>query len=178
MEHKKRLDKWVVEHYEWLRKEISTNIAKNQMSEYADDLLHHQLSELYRMEAGKLTQMLDDGKLKWYLLTCAGLSLRSKTTPFYRIYRKEKMNSREHGLPGSDKNIFEREYEPYKDDLYECFQREMNNLHWYQKTLMDKYWIEGWNLTKMYKHYNISKQHLVNDLNSAMDTIRENCKDC
>lgn len=185
MKHKERLDKWVTEHYEWLRNEISTNIAKNQMSEYADDLLHHHLSEIYKMNDDKLLQMLDDNKLQWYLLTCAGFSLRSKTSPFYITYRRHKFDTREnYSDGGGDHNnhiglgILDKIYEPYEDDLYECFQRELDNLHWYQKTLMSRYWLENWNLTKMYKHYNISKIHLIKDLNSAMDIIRDKCKDC
>jgi len=173
-----RLNEWVNEWYEWLRGEISRNIAKDRMSEYSDDLLHHLILDLYKMPDDKIEGMLENGKLRWYLLRGAGMQLRSSTSPFYRTHRREKMNSREHGLPGSDKNIFEKEYEPYEDDLYECFLREMNNLHWYQKTLMDKYWIEGLNLTQIYKHYNISKTHIINDLNEAMRTIRTKCNQC
>jgi len=43
---------------------------------------------------------------------------------------------------------------------------------------MNRYWMENWTLDEMYKHYNISKTHLIRDLNKAMDTIRENCKEC
>ena len=178
MTTKNKLDRWVSEWYEWLKKEISRNIAKGIMSEYAEDLLHHLILDLYKLPDEKLNQMIDEDKLRWYLLKGAGMQLKSSTSPFYRIHRREKMNSREHGLPGSDKNIFDGIYEPYEDGLYECFQREMGNLHFYQKALMDKYWIEGWTLTQVYQHYSISKTHIIRDLNSAMTTIRNKCKDC
>ena len=178
MNIKNKLDRWVEEWYEWLKREISRNIAKGIMSEYSEDLLHHLIIDLYKLPDEKLNQMIDDDKLRWFTLRAAGMQLRSSTSPFYRIHRREKMNSRENGLPGSDKNIFDGIYEPYEDGLYECFQREMGNLHFYHKALMDKYWIEGWTLTQVYKHYNISKSHIIKDLNEAMTTIRTKCNQC
>ena len=178
MTTKNKLDKWVGEWYEWLKREISRNIAKGIMNTYAEDLLHHLIIDLYKLPDEKVNQMIDDDKLRWYFLRAAGMQLRSSTSSFYRTHRREKMNSRENGLPGSDKNIFDSIYEPYEDDLYKCFQREMNNLHFYPAALMNKYWIEGWTLTQVYKHYSISKSHIINDLNAAMATIRTKCNDC
>lgn len=177
-ENKRRLDKWVSEEYGWLRGEISRNIAKGIMSEYVDDLLHHMILDTYKLSDEKITQMLDDNKLRWWMLRGAGLQLRSSTSPFYLIHRRQKMSSRENGLVGSDKNIFEGEYEEYNDDLYECFQQAMENLHWYDKAIMSKYWLEGWNITQIYKYYKISKTHLIKDINRALNEIREACKDC
>jgi len=174
-----KINKWVGEWYSKLRGEISKNITKGIMSDYTDDLLHHILLDLYKLPEDKLDQMIRDDKLHRYVLRGASLQLRSSTSPFYLIHRREKMNSRESGLPGSDKNIFDGVYEPYEgNDLWDCFQAEMGKLHFYQRALMEKYWIENLTLTQMYKLYNITKAHLVNDLNEAMDTIRTKCKHC
>jgi hypothetical protein len=177
-ETKNKLDKWIGEWYEWLKREIKRNIAKGIMAEYAEDLLHHLILDLYKLSDEKVEQMIKDDKLRWFTLRAAGMQLRSSTSPFYLIHRKQKMSSREHGIGTSDKNIFDGVYEPYEDDLYECFQREMDNLHFYQKALMDKYWIQGWTLAQVYKHYNISKIHIVNDLNAAMNIIKTKCNHC
>jgi len=179
-----KLNEYVNKWYGWMLGEVKRNIAKDMMSEYATDLLHHIILDLYNMNEDKITQMIDDDKLRWYVLRGCALQLKSSTSPFYRTHRKEKFQSRENFVHNGDesfsgKGILEQIYEPYSgDDLWDCFQREMDNLHWYQKTLMNRYWMENWTLDEMYKHYNISKTHLIRDLNKAMDTIRENCKEC
>ena len=177
---KDRLDKFVREEYEWLDKEIRANIAINQMKDYADDLIKEMIIQLYNMNEEKIEKLLDNGKLKWYILSGAGMQLRSSTSPFYLRIRKHKSFARENGLPGSNSNIFDtgEVYEEYDESLYQCFKREMENLQWYQKTIMDEYWFQNMTLEEMRAKYNISKRHLVKDLNQAIYDIREACEDC
>ena len=91
MSTKDRLDEWVRREYKWIGREIRNNIAKGQMADYADDLLQEMMIQLYNMKEEKIAQLLDNGKLKWYVLTGAGMQLRSKTSPFYNRIRKHKM---------------------------------------------------------------------------------------
>ena len=177
-ETKKRLDNWMNQNYEWLAGEISTNIAKNQMSEYSGDLISHMVESAYKLDDEKVSKMLDNNKLGWYLLTGAGIQLRSSTSPFYRIYRHQKTWAREPGLPNSDKNIFDKEYEEYNDELYECFQKAWDELDWYLKTIMNKYFYENMSLLELHQYYNISKTHLIKDLNRGINQIRNKCNDC
>lgn len=177
-EIKTRIDNWVTQNYEWLRGEIGTNITKGKMSQHTDDLTIHMIETLYTQGEDKLTQMLDDEKLGGWLLVGAGRQLRSSTSPFYRIYRKEKSWAREEGREGSFSNIFERPWEEYNDDLYQCFREEYDNLHFYQKALLDKYFMEGWSLQRIHTYYNISKGHLIKDINVTINQIREACKHC
>ncbi len=178
---KDRLDRWMNEHYEWLEGQIKTNIAKSKMSDYADDLLHEMIIQLYKMKEDKLEQMLDNGKLKWYVLSGAGMALRSNTSPFWNKHRKHKMYTRESGLEGSDKNIFDKidDTEELSTECYfTCMKREIESLHWYNKTLLKDYWVDGLHLEDLHKKYGISKAHLTKDLNVAILVIRENCKEC
>ena len=180
-ETKDRLDKWVNSHYKWLDREIRTNIAKNQMKSYAGELLQEMMIQLYNMKEEKIEQLLNNGKLKWYVLTGAGMQLRSNTSPFYNRIRKHKMSARENGLAGSDANIFERiddTEELSTECYYICMQREIENLHWYNKTLLQEYWIQGLHLDDLHAKYKISKKHLTKDLNAAILQIRENCEEC
>lgn len=174
------LSKW----YKWLDKEVRHNIAKDKMADYAEDLLHHIILDLYKLKEEKITQMIEDDKLRWYILRGCGLQLRSSSSPFYRLHRKELMQARENydhtteHIFVTGKGILEQVYEPYDGDpLYVCMWEKFEELHWYQKTLMQRYWIEGWNLTKLHQTYNISKIHLTKDLNEAMNYIRKKC-DC
>lgn len=173
-----RLNRWVSEEYEWLLGEISTNIANGRMSGYASDLLHHIILDLYKMDPDKIEGLLDNGKLKWYCLRGAALQIKSQTSPFYRIHRKEKMNARSGMM---DNGAYDTEYYELEDpdtgeSLYDCFQRAMNEIHWYQKTLLEKKIIEGRTYQEIYEYYNISKTHLIRDINEALRDIRLICK--
>ena len=153
MSIKDRLDDWVRREYKWIDREIRANIAKNQMRDYADDLIQEMMIQLYNMKEEKIEQLLDNGKLKWYVLSGAGMQLRSSTSPFYQRIRKHKMYAREFGLPGTDANIFEKiddTEELSTECYYICMQREIENLHWYNKTLLQEYWIQGLHLEDLH----------------------------
>ena len=183
-----KINKYVEEWYGWMLGEVKRNIAKDKMSEYGEDLLHHVILDLYNLPADKITQMIDDDKLRWYVLSGCGLQLRSSTSPFYRIHRREKMQARENYTHSSDSpypgtfrgvGILERVYEPYEhDELYDCFQLAMKGLGFYHRTLIEKHFMEKWSLQRMHEYYNISKKHIVKDINYALDFIREYCDEC
>ena len=132
--------------------------------------------------------MVDDDKLRWYVLRGCSLQLRSSTSPFYRLHRREKMQSRENWVNNSNhefqgsfsgKGILEKIDEPYiHDDLWDCFQESMNNLDYYHKALLQKHFMEKWSIQRIHKHYQISKTHIVKDINYGLDYIREYCKEC
>ena len=178
-ELKNRLDKWMAKSYEWLYGEIETNICKGRMREYTGDLVSYMVETSYKLPDDKLTQLLGDDKLGWYLLTGAGMALRSSTSPFYRIYRHQKSWSRTEGIPGSNKNIFDGIWEEYDEDLLECFKQSWEeDLDWYHRALMDRYFYQEWTLQQMYEFYQIPKRHIVNDLNTGINIIRKKCQEC
>ena len=176
----KRLNEWVSKEYEWLRGEIGKNITWGKMSEYTEDLLHHIILDLYKMDLEKIEGLLDNGKLKWYVLRGASLQIRSKTSPFYKVHRKNKLQSRsgmiDSGEYGSDEG-YEMKNPDETEDLYDCFQRAMGEIDWYLKVLLEKKIIEGKTYQEMYEYYEISKTHLIKDINRGLDEIRIICKD-
>jgi hypothetical protein len=178
-ELKRRIDGWVTREYEWLAGEIEKNVCKGKMKDYAPDLTSLLIESLYKLPDEKITQMLDDDKVGHYLLVGAGMQLRSSTSPFYQIFRKHKSYAREDGQPGVHSfSIFERPWEEYDDSLYECFQEAMEELHWYERNLITKYFLDEWTLQEMYEYYGISKKHIIKDINNGLQAIREHCKDC
>jgi len=186
MTKEERINEFVSQNYKWMMKEVKKNIAKGKMGEYAEDLLHHVILDLYKMDEGKITQLLDDEKMKWYILSGCGLQLRSSTSPFYRVHRRNKMSARENYSSGDDhefsfagsRGILEQIYEPYESNpLYDCMIEEIENLHFYYKTLLQDKWIEGLTLAQMREKYNITLSSLSKDLKIAYAIIREKC-DC
>ena len=99
MTKENKINVYVNKWYGWLLGEVKRNIAKDGMAMYSEDLLHHVILDLYNLPEHKITQMVDDDKLRWYILRGCGLQLRSSTSPFYRLHRKEKMQSRENYTP-------------------------------------------------------------------------------
>ena len=175
----KRLNEWVSREYEWLKGEIGTNITWGKMSEYTEDLLHHIILDLYKMDPEKIEGLLDNGKLKYYVLRGASLQIRSQTSPFYKIWRKTKMQARS-GVIDSDNGetntpSYELNIEP-EEQLIECLDRAVEQLHWYEQALYDKKFKQGWTLEEIHKFYGIGKRHLIRDLNNALDKIRKQCK--
>lgn len=175
---KKRIDKWVTDNYETLLNNITRNVCKGMMKEYAPDLTSYLIETIYSLPEEKVTQMLDDDKLSNYLLRGAGMQLRSSTSPFYRMFRKHKMSARENGQEGHDFSIFERPQEEYDDSLYQCFRDSYKDLHFYDRALLDKYYYDGWTIQEMYEYYNISKRHIIKDMNKAIQIIRDKCRHC
>ena len=177
-ELKNRVDSWITQNYKWLTGEVTRNIAKNQMAQYAPDLISYLVESIYKLPEEKVTQLLDDNKLGNYLLVGAGMQLRSSNSPFYRTFRKHKMSAREDGISGSHKSIFEKPYEEYDESLYQCFKETYGELDFYDKAIMDKYFYEQWTLQQVYEYYGISKRHIIKDINRILQQIRENCKHC
>ena len=190
MTKEEQINQYVNKWYKWMLNEVSTKIAKDGMNQYREDLLHHVVLDAYNLPADKINQMVTEDKLRWYLLKGCGMQLRSSTSPFYRLHRKEKMQSRENWVNNNSsdfqgtfagKGILEREYEEYDDvieRLWGCFNYEIQQLHWYQRHLMERYWIQNMTLDELHKKYSISKRHLIKDINEALEIIREKCKDC
>ena len=180
MTHNEKIGKWIEANYEWVRKQINTNIAKGKMKQYQDDLIQEMMLSLYNIKEDKFNQMVIDDKLRWWMLTGAGMALRSSTSPFYLKIRKHKMFAREMGLPNSDKNIFEtgNHYEVYEEVYYQCYRDEFEKLHWYNKKLVNEYWFKNKNVQQIHEKYNISKAHITRDLNKAILTIRKACENC
>lgn len=177
-ENKKRLDTWITDHYGWLRNEVNTNICKGGMNQYTDDMMSHMVESLYALSDEKITQMLDDQKLKWWFLRGCGFQLRSSSSPFWHTYRKHKMGARENGLAGSNSNIFDGVFEEYDPSLELCLEEAWDKMDWYLRTLMDKYFYQKYSVAKLHEYYGISKNHLIKDINKGIHYIREYCKHC
>ena len=185
---KHRLDKWFSENYEMVHNEIYRNITTSPaMKEYTDDLLHMMIESLYKLDEDQIVQMLDNRKVRNWILKGASLQLRSKTSPFYTQFRKHKMYARENYSDKSQTThntfmgmgILDKVYDPYvKPDFEICFENEWKNLHPYQRTLLEKKLMEGWSYQQLFEYYNISKRHLIKDINATIEYLRNKCNNC
>ena len=178
-EIKNRLDRWVSKEYDWYIGEVGKNITWGKMNDYTEDLCHMMLQSLYQLDEDKIVEMIENGKIKGWLLRGASLQIRSSTSPFYNIFRKHKMSARSGVIDSDAGETFTPSYEmevEQEEELLDCLDRAVNQLHWYKRELYNKKFKEGWTLEEIHKFYNIGKRHLVRDMNEALEEIRETCK--
>jgi len=167
----RELGRVIGEWYEWVLREITTKIAKDQMKEYGPELLHFVILELYNKSPEYKQQLLDDEKVPYWLLTSSGLQLRSGSSPFYRQIRQTRMAAR-----SGDDSLDFAEYEPYDGDLYDCFTSAMENLDYYHRRLLEEKYLNNLTFTDISRKYQIAIHHLKKDTYIALEMIRKHCK--
>ena len=67
MTKEEKINKFIAENYDRLLSEVSKNVAKGKMSEYREDLLHHILLYLYKLEEKKIDQLLIDSIFNFFI---------------------------------------------------------------------------------------------------------------
>jgi hypothetical protein len=85
----RELGRVIEEWYEWVLKEITTKIAKDQMREYGPELLHFVILELYNKSPEYKKQLLEDKKVPYWLLTSSGLQLQQFLFAPYKIEEEQ-----------------------------------------------------------------------------------------
>jgi hypothetical protein len=169
----KEINKWFSKNYLYLRKEIANNICKDGMSVYTDELLSYMVLWFLERSDEQKEQMLKDNMIENYILRGASIQLKSSTSPFYSKIRKFKMSARE-GLQLPEGSTFDNN--PIEDDeLYQCMMEELENIHWYYRTLIKDKWFDGLTLNQMRDKYDITLSSLSKDLKLAYAIIREKC---
>jgi len=164
-----QLNKIIDKEYQWMLDNISQNIAKDKMSEYNVELLHFILLELYNKSPEYKIKLMNDDKVKYWVITSAGLQLRSSTSPFYRAVRREKMHARSGALP-------EIAFEAYEPEMWDCYQSGMESLSFYYRKLVEEKFLNSMSFDDISKKYQISKVHIKRDLVIAIDLLRNHCK--
>jgi hypothetical protein len=173
----KEINKWFNKNYDSLLYQVKTHICKDGMRMYSEELLSHVILWTLERSHDMKAQMLADNKLENYILRTCGLQLRSSTSPFYREARRFKMSARS-GVSEIDDILDEGISSVEGDPQYQCMIREMENMHWYYKKLLEEKWLNGLTLQDMRIKYGITLASLRHDLNLAYDIIRTKCKTC
>ena len=168
----------------------SMQIAGANFEKYGSDLLAYCLEDFLCNKSIDYQYKISciDEKLPNYIGYSMGLQIKSSSSPFWFKYRKEGYNSRgiylvEDGSVEIDPSVeievdeIDDEFDsPYyiKNDL-DCVRYALEQLHWYDRILVDDYFIKGLTYSSMHKKYNISLNSLKKDINSALNKIRKIC---
>ena len=170
----KNINKWFSKNYEYLRREVSNNIATESMNVYSDELLSVCLESFLTRTPEQRQQMLDDNKIQNFVLRCCSFQIKSSTSPFYRESRRFKMSARE----DSEMPIkFSDDDQPLEDrDDYQCMMNAIEELHWYHRTLIQEKWFNKMSFQDMRKKYGITLSSLQNDMRLIYNIIRNKCQ--
>jgi len=169
----RELNKIIGEIYEWVLREIKTNICKDQMREYGEELLHFMIIELFNKSPEYKQQLINDKKVQYWLLTSSGLQLRSSSSPFYRLIRE----TRGYSDGGEEDGVLDLiTYEPLDTELYDCFLQAMDNLDFYQRKLVEEKYLNELSFKDISIKYQIGLNHIKADLYKALEKMRIFCK--
>jgi hypothetical protein len=167
----------------------SMQIAGANFSLYGEDLLAYCLEDFlcnkdldYQYKVSCI-----DEKLPNYIGRSMALQIKSSTSPFWFKYRKEGYNSRgiylvEDGKEELDPLIemgeeMDVEFDSpayVKNDL-DCLRYALTQIHWYDKILIEEYYIKGMTYASLHKKYGITLNSLKRDINKALVKIKKLC---
>jgi DNA-directed RNA polymerase specialized sigma24 family protein len=64
------------------------------------------------------------------------------------------------------------------ETLYECFQRQMKNLNWYENKLIDLKYFKNYTYTQLNEEFGLPLSTLKNEYNEVFAKIRNACSHC
>lgn len=147
-------NKWFSKNYNHILKEVKNNIANGQMERYSEDLLHIVIEGLMGKPFEMRLQMYQDNKIENWILKACSFQVKSGTSPFYNIVRK--YYDRNYAI--SDKFDYpwhsESQGNP-ANELYNCFQREIEKLNWYEAKLIDLKYYQNYTYTQLNREFGL-----------------------
>jgi hypothetical protein len=167
----------------------SKQISGTNFDKYGEDLLAYCLEDFLVNKSIDYQYKISciDNKLVNYIGRSMALQIKSSTSPFWFKYRKEGYNSRgiylvEDGKEELDPLIemgeeMDVEFDsPYyvKNDL-DCLRYALTQIHWYDKILIEEYYLKGMTYASLHKKYNITINSLKKDINKALTNIKKLC---
>ena len=188
-EKRKLINEKITQYYPKMYRD-SMQISGANFEKYGNDLLAYCLEDFlcnkdieYQYKVA-----VEDDKLVNYIGRSMSLQIKSSTSPFWFKYRKEGYSSRgiyliEDGREeidplieiGADEIDDEFDSPAYIKNNLDCLRYALENIHWYDKILIEQYYIKGMTFRDMHKKYNISLNSLKKDINSALNKIRKIC---
>ena len=147
-------------------------IARNR--DTAQEVLSMCLLSFLEMNGERQDEIISGGKMENYITKCVSLNINSSTSPYHRLHRKYDFQTTPlwEDYDYRENDDFSNLYE----ERCECVERAVENLHWYDRVMIQRKFYDGWTFAKMNEYYNISLNSLVKDVHIALDKIKNECK--
>lgn len=165
------IEKWINRNYEMLVGN-ATRITSNR--DEATEILHMCVLSLLEYPADKQQRLFDEGKLENYMTMCVNRNYKSSTSPYHRQLRRHPRNETEWvewKWGHNPENDSDDEY----NEMCECALRELNDLHFYYRILVQDKFINGLTYQQMNEKYRISKNSLLRDVKEGLQMLKLKC---
>ena len=157
------LNDWIENNFNELKK-ICSRVAKGQDS---DDLFQLSIEQFLKNQ--KVADIPDKEKL-FFFARIASNNFNSNSSPYYHTYRKFKFSEID------NVDIQYLEYEEPVVDL-DWVKKELNQLDWYFKRLMELYIEEGCSITSLSKRTTIPINSVSRDINKVRKILNNKRKE-
>jgi len=142
--------------------------------QWGDNLLSHTIKSFLEMPIDKQHKILvEDNAGENYMTRSMAIGLKSKTSTFYRIYRRELYQSREILEINYDKPVDGPD--PAKEKV-ECIAEAVKKLPFYEEYLIKKHYYEGVSVAELGRTLQIQPARLTTDIKIALLKIKQKCQ--
>lgn len=174
----KELNHYFRKNFARIKNQVDHNIANGQMSDYSTDVLGICIEAFLKRSNESKLQMLNDNKIENFILKCCSLQLKSGDSTFFYQFRKY---YRENGH-FSDKigvNLSDSSYIPVEEQFL-CFEKEMQNLNWYERKLVDSKFFGKLTDKEMKADFfqEMTLADIASEIKRVLRKIRKKCQNC
>ena len=155
-------------HFRVIKNKVRAVTKGNQNT---DDLIQDLIINLLEKGDEYCQQLVDDGKVDHYIVRMAYIQFNSSSSPYYYKYRKVQLKS---SVFDTDKHGGEYEQKEIKEtDLPNKIREEINQMHWYDRTLATDHFVNGKSMRQMSREYGINRSYISKDLKRIKNIIVE-----
>ena len=143
---------------------------------WGENLLAHSIQSFLQMDIDKQYRiMVEDDAGENYITSGMAISVKSNTSSFFRIYRRELYQSREILEINYDEYNTNLDLDPSKEKI-ECLSKAVKQLDYYDKHLITEHYYKSVSVAELGRQLNIQPARLTADIRIALLKLKKICK--
>ena len=153
----------------------ATNVCTYNSHLWSENLLSDTLERYLKRPINAKWKIFIEGKLERYITRAMSLALRSSTSPFYYLYRREGQSYRElldESEGGYEYNVAEDRFDLDRKQLWEDMGQYLNKLDYYDRFFIQKYYYEGLTLLEISKLVDIPSSTIGLTIKRALKKLK------
>jgi RNA polymerase sigma factor (sigma-70 family) len=173
-EKREIIEAWFTSNYHQLR----TNVFKicggrdDIVEKWGKDLLPYFIEGFLKRDIKDQWSIFTDNKFENYCTRGMALALKSKTSTFYHQYRKKGMAFREL-IPEFNYQVYNEDNSTKQDEKIKIVQDAIEELDFYDRYLIGKYYIESINLSELAEITGINTATISRDIKLALRKLEK-----
>jgi len=173
---KEEKEQVIIEWWDKNYKQLQINVIKVcgyspvAIDKWGSDIIPYAYESFRKMDLDKQYNIITEGNPENYITRGMALSIKSSTSMFYHTYRKFSRNTGEINLTYHDKK-YESNWE-LKEEQISKVKEAIEDLDYYDKYLVSKYYIEGYASKEIAEKTGISSATVGRDLKKALKRLK------